>query len=119
MQRESYKTTFSLKTIPKIVICTLCNTETVLKFVLVIQTFHKYCATPKNIIPNTNKENMQDFNGIVSFCMKIDDSASGIHIIVAPRYSIVLAQIAGNSVVFSKTFSTKSVQHQKIYYLAE
>ena len=61
-------------------------------FVLVIPTFHKHWANLKNIIPNTTKENMQDFDGIVSFGMKIDDSASGIHIIVAPRYSIVLAK---------------------------
>ena len=69
-------------------------------FVLVIPTFHKYCVTPKNIIPNTNKENMQDVDGVVSFGMKIDDSASGIHIIVEPRYSTGLAQIIGNSVAF-------------------
>ena len=88
-------------------ICTLINTETVLKFVLVIPTFHKYCATPKNIIPNTNKENMQGVNDIISFGMKIDDSASGIHIIVTPRYSTRLSQITGKSLVFSKKFFNK------------
>ena len=43
---------------------------------------------------------MQDVDGVVSFGMKIDDSASGIHIIVEPRYSTGLAQIIGNSVAF-------------------
>ena len=56
-------------------------------FVFVIPTFHKYWANQKNIIPNTTKENMQDFDGIVSFGMKIDDTSSGIHIIVEPWYS--------------------------------
>ena len=88
-------------------ICTLINTETVLKFVLVIPTFHKYCATPKNIIPNTNKENMQGVDDIISFGMKIDDSASGLHIIVTPRYSTRLSQITGKSLVFSKNFFNK------------
>ena len=73
-------------------IFTLPNTETVLMFVLVIQTFHKYCATPKNIILNTNKENMQGVDDIISFGMKIGDSESGIHIIVGPRYYIGLSK---------------------------
>ena len=76
-------------------------------FVLVIPTFHKYCATPKNMIPNTNKERIQDIDGIVSFGMKIEDSASGIHIIVAPRYSTGLAQTTDSSVAFSKNFFNK------------
>ena len=136
MQRESYKTTFSLKTIPKIitamVICTLLNTETLLMFVFVIPTVHKYWANQKNIIPNTTKENMQDFDGIVSFGMKIDDSASGLHIIVTPRYSTRLSQITGKSLVFSKNFFNKicptskdillcwvirSCQHQQRHYV--
>jgi hypothetical protein len=82
----------------------LLNTETVLMFVLVILTFHKYWETPKNMTPNTNKENMQDIDGNVSFGMKIDVSVMGIHIIVTPRYSFGLAKITGNSIVFSKDF---------------
>ena len=82
-------------------------------FVLVIPTFHKYCATPKNIILNTNKENMQGVYDIINFGMKIDDSANVIHIIVEQRYITRLAQITGNSLAFQKTFSAKSVQQQK------
>ena len=93
----------------------LLNTEIVLMFVLVIPTFHKYCVTPKNIIPNTNKENMQDVDGVVSFGMKIDYNAISMHIIIAPRYSTGLGQITDDSVVFSKKFSTKTDQQQKIY----
>jgi hypothetical protein len=88
-------------------ICLLLNTESVLKIVLVIPIFHKYCATPKNIISSTNKENMQDVDGIINFGMKIDDSVSVIHIIVESRYITGLVQITGNSVAFSKNFFNK------------
>ena len=86
-------------------------------FVLVIPTFHKYCATPKNIILNTNKENMQGVDGIVSFGMKIDDSASGIHIIVEQRYITGLAQITGNSLAFSENFINKICPTVKRYII--
>ena len=94
-------------------ICLLLNTESVLKIVLVIPIFHKYCATPKNIISSTNKANMQDVDGIINFGMKIDDSANVIHIIVEQRYITGLAQITGNSLAFSENFFNKSVQQQK------
>ena len=93
----------------------LLNTEIVLMFVLVIPTFHKYWATSKNMIQNINKESTQDIDDIVSFGMKIDYNAISMHIIVAPRYSTGLGQITDDSVVFSKKFSTKTDQQQKIY----
>ena len=95
----------------------MINTETVLKFVLVISIFHKYCATPKNIILNTNKENMQDVDGVVSFGMKIDDSANVIHIIVEQRYITGLAQITGNSLAFSENFFNKICPTAKRYII--
>jgi len=95
----------------------LINTETVLKFVLVISIFHKYCATPKNIILNTNKENMQGVDDIINFGMKIDDSANVIHIIVEQRYITGLAQITGNSLAFSENFFNKICPTAKRYII--
>ena len=87
----------------------MINTETVLKFVLVISIFHKYCATPKNIILNTNKENMQGVDDIINFGMKIDDSANVIHIIVEQRYITGLA--------FSENFFNKICPTAKRYII--
>ena len=62
---------------------------------------------------------MQDVDGIINFGMKIDDSANVIHIILSKdilqglRKSLVIQQL------FQKTFSTKFVQQQNIYYLDE
>ena len=86
-------------------------------FVLVIPTFHKYCVTPKNIIPNTNKENMQGVDDIINFGMKIDDSANVIHIIVDQRYITGLAQITGNSLAFSENFFNKICPTAKRYII--
>ena len=98
-------------------ICLLLNTESVLKIVLVIPIFHKYCATPKNIISNTNKENMQGVDDIINFGMKIDDSANVIHIIVEQRYITGLAQITGNSLAFSENFFNKICPTAKRYII--
>ena len=95
----------------------MINTETVLKFVLVISIFHKYCATPKNIILNTNKENMQGVDDIINFDMKIDDSANVIHIIVDQRYIKGLVQITGNSLAFSENFFNKICPTAKRYII--
>ena len=95
----------------------MINTETVLKFVLVISIFHKYSATPKNIILNTNKENMQGVDDIINFGMKIDDSANVIHIIVEQRYITGLVQITGNSLAFSENFFNKICPTAKRYII--